>query len=97
MTRIAARASRRTASSSPAGFEPAISALTGPHVSRYTTPPFAVSPVLLALWRVLPELNEQNFSTVEKNRQGLWLVCDIVVWLCELLLLLKRFIAGNLS
>ena len=53
------------------GFEPAISALTGPHVSRYTTPPFAVSPVLLALWRVLPELNEQNFSTAGKNRQGI--------------------------
>lgn len=27
----------------PTGFEPAISALTGPHVSRYTTGPFVCS------------------------------------------------------
>ena len=26
------------------GFEPAISALTGPHVSRYTTSPFRLAP-----------------------------------------------------
>ena len=33
------------------GFEPAISALTGPHVSRYTTSPFHLAHQLLSLNR----------------------------------------------
>lgn len=39
------------------GFEPAISALTGPHVSRYTTPPE------FSLTFVSDSLNGRNFST----------------------------------
>ena len=49
------------------GFEPAISALTGPHVSRYTTSPFRLAPQIF----IPDSLNVEYFSIGFLGCQGI--------------------------
>lgn len=58
------------------GFEPAISALTGPHVSRYTTSPFRFC---VPDFFVSVSLNVQYFSIP-------FIPCQVILKICDFLL-----------
>lgn len=56
------------------GFEPAISALTGPHVNRYTTPP---ARIILTQWL----MQSRHFSEIGRyriNRNDLLVLCILI-------------------
>jgi hypothetical protein len=63
-------AEMRKKSAAPTGFEPAISALTGPHVSRYTTEPLAGANIPYGFMGVKVHLNHKALNLWESYRMG---------------------------